>query len=457
MPVWRQNYAVALSNALSSEVEFHTAFATGIVQGKQAISEGQHRDTLPAEPHSWKQMLKHRFAANFKKAAEEEIQSLEKRETFKWVPKEAIQSALLLLLWVFIYKFDTDAYLTNFKARLCVRGDLQSAEQDKHRATLAARTFRALLAIVAAFDLEIQQYDAVNVFVNSKLNEDIYYYSSEGFERQGSCWHLLRALYGLKQSPLLWYTDFTAALEELGLYPIPGVNCLYANDHLFLFFYVDDIVILYSKQHHDEFEQFEHGLLQHFEMRSLENLTWFLGIRIKRERLTRRAWLCQDSYISKIATKFNINSNSKAPQIPLPCEELRAAVDGEQATAQQILAYRQRVGSLIFAAVITRPDIAHTASKLAQFLINPTSAHLGASNCVIAYLYGTRNLAIGYAGHTNLMLQIFECSSDAAFADDVETRYSSDGILFQLHGGLIDWRAAKQKTVTRSSTEAELL
>jgi Reverse transcriptase (RNA-dependent DNA polymerase) len=78
------------------------------------------------------------------------------------------------------------------------------------------------MAITAAFDLEIQQYDAVNASVNGKLNEDIYGYPPEGFERQGSCWHLLRALYGLKQSPLLWYPDFTAALEELGLHPMPG-------------------------------------------------------------------------------------------------------------------------------------------------------------------------------------------------------------------------------------------
>jgi hypothetical protein len=52
---------------------------------------------------------------------------------------------------------------------------------------------------------------------------------------------------------------------------------------------------------------------------------------------------------------------------------------------------------------------------------------------------------------------IFLCSSDAAFADNESTRRSSDGYLFQLYRGAIDWRAAKQKTVTTSSTEAELL
>ena len=49
------------------------------------------------------------------------------------------------------------------------------------------------------------------------------------------------------------------------------------------------------------------------------------------------------------------------------------------------------------------------------------------------------------------------CASDAAFADDLATRYSTEGYLFKLFNGPIDWRSTKQKTVTTSSTEAELL
>ena len=47
--------------------------------------------------------------------------------------------------------------------------------------------------------------------------------------------------------------------------------------------------------------------------------------------------------------------------------------------------------------------------------------------------------------------------SDAAYADDVETRKSSEGYLFKLFGGSIDWKARKQQTVTTSTTEAEFL
>ena len=59
------------------------------------------------------------------------------------------------------------------------------------------------MAIAAAFDLEIRQYDAINVFINAKLSKLIYCYCLEGFGQDGHVLELLMALYGLKISPLL--------------------------------------------------------------------------------------------------------------------------------------------------------------------------------------------------------------------------------------------------------------
>jgi len=126
------------------------------------------------------------------------------------------------------------------------------------------------------------------------------------------------------------------------------------------------------------------------------------------------------------------------------------------ATAQQVFAYQQRVGSINFAAVTTRPDVSRASSKLAEFLTNPSPSHLKAADRVISYLNGTRNLAIEYCGTNGGDAHVFVCFSDAAFADNLLSRKSSDGYLFGLFGGPIDWRASKQKAVTLSSTEAEL-
>ena len=448
----RQAYSTALAQT-AELTPYHSAFGVGLQKIESDVQNDRlHRDTLPPEPRNWRQMLKHRFAREFEHAAIRELNELEKRGAYELTHKN--EQKTVPLTWVFKYKFDTDGYLVKFKARLCVRGDLQSTEQDTYAATLAARTFRALIAVAAAFDLEMWQYDAVNAFINSGVDEEIFCECPDGFRRPGLCWRLLKALYGLKQAPMLWYKELRSALEDLGLWPVPGVNCLYVNEWLILFFYVDDIVVMCTKTNMDKLREFETQLLKKFEMRALGELKWFLGIRILRNRSERKIWLCQDSYICKIAAKFGLAGPGKGVKTPLPSDGVPRAAASEF-DQQRTYAYQQRVGSLNFAAVISRPDIAYATSKLSQFLRNPTPGHIAAADRVIAYLYGTRNMAIEYSGRATS--DIFLCSGDAAFADDELDRRSSDGYLFQLYGGAIDWRAAKQNTVTTSSTEAELL
>ena len=450
----RRQQAHAAAMAETAELTpYFSAFGVGLQKAEFDVQNRLHRDTLPPEPRHWRQMLKHRFAREFEHAAIRELNELEKRGTYELTQKN--EQKTIPLTWVFKYKFDTDGYLTKFKARLCVRGDLQTTEQDTYAATLAARTFRALIALAAAFDLEMEQYDAVNAFINSPLDEEIFCECPDGFTRPGRCWRLRKALYGLKQAPLLWYRALTLKLEELGLHPVPGVSCLYVNKWLILFFYVDDIVVLCSKSNVSRLREFESALLKAFEMRALGELQWFLGIRILRNRSERKVWLCQDSYIRKIATRFGLANTQKDVRTPLPYDGLPHGAASSEVNPQLVYAYQQRVGSLNFAAVISRPDIAYPASKLSQFLRNPTSAHVAAADRAISYLNSTPTLAIEFSGRAGA--DIFLCSSDAAFADNELTRRSSDGYLFQLYGGAIDWRAARQNTVTTSSTEAELL
>ena len=75
-------------------------------------------------------------------------------------------------------------------------------------------------------------------------------------------------------------------------------------------------------------------------------------------------------------------------------------------------------------------------------------------NWCIRYLFGTRFLGIIYRKElTETQLMI---ASDASYADDPETRRSSQGYTISLFGGLIAWKATRQTTVTTSTTEAEL-
>src|SRR5438045_628084 len=126
---------------------------------------------------------------------------------------------------------------------------MQYTAEDTYAATLAAQTFRAIMAIIAAFDLETCQYDAVNAFANAILPIPIICSCAEGYERLGFILWVEKALYGLKTSPILWYKDFTLTLEDLGLNAIPDTNCLFINDWLILIFYVDDIIAAYAPKH----------------------------------------------------------------------------------------------------------------------------------------------------------------------------------------------------------------
>lgn len=149
-------------------------------------------------------------------------------------------------------------------------------------------------------------------------------------------------------------------------------------------------------------------------------------------------------------------TDKKCPGAPLPYEELTKSVT--DATAQEIYAYQQRIGLINFAAVITRPDVAHAASKLSEFLTNPSKIHLECANRVLLYLAHTRDMSINFNAQASLNpRRVFIASSDASFANDLDTRQSSQGYVFTLFNGAIDWKASKQKTVTTSSTEAELL
>jgi hypothetical protein len=451
-PTARKEAYIAALDSVDQLVGYHNAFLAGT---QFNIKQRPHRSDLPPAPVNWAKLELHLHSEGFKNAAQKEFYDLEAQGTWELVDQSNATSRPLPLKWVFTYKYDTDGYLDRYKGRICVRGDLQPYnDRDNYAATLASKVFRALMAIAARFDLEIVQMDAITAFINSLLDEEVYTYLPDGFRIPGKVLRLKRALYGLRRSPLLWLQEFTSTLLELGLKPVPEAQCLFTNNRITVFFYVDDVVILYHKTHQKEFELFKQALLNAYRFKDLGELKWFLGIRVVRDRPAKRLWLCQDSYIEKIATSFNLTDAAQS-KTPLLQEEL--FINTEEATAQEVHAYQSRIGSTTYATTITRPDAARASNKLAEFLRNPSPAHLKAANQLIKYLYDTRYLAIEYNADSILNEPEFRCSTDAAFGDNVDNRKSTEGYIFKLFGGPIDWKSTKQKLVTRSSTEAELV
>ncbi|KAI1507080.1 hypothetical protein Ptr86124_013971, partial [Pyrenophora tritici-repentis] len=354
----------------------------------------------------------------------------------------------LPLMWVYTNKFDEDGYFLKAKARLVVRGDLQTQWGDTYAATLAAKTFRALVAMSTKFGLLMFQYDAMNAFLNARVPKKLYCNTPEGFTTQfGALLLLRRALYGLKEAPLLWYQDLANTLQDLGLKQIPNTPCLFANNSLIVFFYVDDIVVLVHPSKLDIYKEFQDKLFKKYKLRSMGQLNWFLGIRVVRDISQQSTWLIQDAFIDKVAHKYNLMEGATTlPDFPMAETNLEPNTVVDKALKKR---YQQLVGSLAYISVFTRPDISLTHSILSRYLNNPGEQHLRAAIHAWRFLVKTRNFALKASALT-------PDNTDASFADDLSTRRSSDGYLFKLFGMPIDWKATKQRSVTKSTTEAEL-
>jgi hypothetical protein len=345
-----------------------------------------------------------------------------------------------------------------------VRGDLQTTAEETYAATLAIRVFRALMAIAAYFNMEIRQYDAVNAFTNAHLASPVYTHTPEGFSDSEYLWKLNRALYGLKTSPLLWYKELTKSLTELGLQEIKDAPCLWKSDKLLIFFHVDDIVVLAKPAHVTALDEFERRLLQRYEIRSLGDLATFCGIQTHRDRSTGAMWLSQAAYLDKLALKYpSPKPLNRPPATPLPLEELLPSDDPKNDA--NIYRYAQLVGSIGYVATATRPDVAKPHSKLAEFLISPSQRHIDAAYQTLEYLYHTKDQSLHYdaslsTDSAHILDQEepdFFGATDASYADHKATRKSSQGYIFFLFGGPIDWKATLQRCVTKSTTEAELI
>ncbi len=116
------------------------------------------------------------------------------------------------------------------------------------------------------------------------------------------------------------------------------------------------------------------------------------------------------------------------------------------------LRYSQIIGSLMYLASVTRPDISFAVSKMSRFMSNPGIDRWHALERVMRYLRGTMSYRIHYSGHP----AVLEGYSDSDWISDVDEFYATSGYVFTLGGGAVSWRSCKQTILTRSTMEAEL-
>jgi hypothetical protein len=127
--------------------------------------------------------------------------------------------------------------------------------------------------------------------------------------------------------------------------------------------------------------------------------------------------------------------------------------DQYQAEPELIKWYQSAVGSLMYAMLGTRPDIAFAISVVSRYTSNPTTQHQTAVKRVFRYLRGSVNLRLTFRGDLTFLAGY----TDADWAGDRNTRRSTSGYIFNVGSGAISWSSKRQPTVALSTCEAEYI
>jgi hypothetical protein len=169
----------------------------------------------------------------------------------------------------------------------------------------------------------------------------------------------------------------------------------------------------------------------------------------------------QHKYIKDLLAKYSeyLNSDDKACKIPLPAgfKITSEQSDTDTQLGENELAkipYRELLGSLLWLARCTRPDIANAISILGRYSQGYKFRHWLALIHVLRYVKHTASYQIEYKASHELKLQ---CYSDADWAGDLDTRKSTSGYIALLCGGPIAWHSCKQTLVSTSTCEAEYI
>jgi hypothetical protein len=209
----------------------------------------------------------------------------------------------------------------------------------------------------------------------------------------------------------------------------------------FLVLYVDDILLTTNdKGLLHEVKQF---LSKNFDMKDMGEASYVIGIKIHRDRFQDILGLSQETYINKVLERFRMNdcSPSVAPIVKGDRFNLNQCPKNDLEREQmKTIPYASAVGSLMYAQVCTRPDIAFAVGMLGRYQSDPGLDHWRVAKKVMRYLQGTKDYMLMYRWTNNLEVIGY---SDSDFAGCIDSRKSTSGYIFFMASGVVSWRSAK--------------
>ena len=412
------------------------------------------------EPKSIKDALNSVHSEEWKKAMNSEYSSLMKNKTWTLVPRPA-DINVVGNRWLYKLKRNGDGTINRFKSRLVAQGFTQThgIDYDEVFSPVARNSaIRCLLALANANDWEIHQMDVKTAFLNGILDCDVYMEQPPGFidpEKPDYVCKLEKSLYGLKQSARCWNNTLDEFLKSQGYIRGGADGCIYVKvvqgstggQFVIFVIYVDDIIPISNNVSMLEVEKAL--LCDKFEMVDNGDAHYVLGMLIKRDRKSHTLSITQPIYLKGVLEKFKM-SDCKAVATPMePGTVFQKRSENEVSCDKQM--YQQAVGCLTYAATSTRPDICVALGVLSQYMSDPSESHWCGIKRLLRYLRGTLDYGLVFSPGDGVLVGF----SDADWAGDLDTRRSTSGYVFKVGNSTVSWCSKKQKTVAKSTTEAE--
>ena len=388
----------------------------------------------------------------------DEVKALQDNETWNLV-RPPTDRDVIPGKWVYKVKLGPSGQVDKYKARYVAKGFKQVEGLDYFETfapTCKPETFRILLQLSAKQGHVMHQFDVKTAFLHSPIEEEVYLEQPQEFVKRGSdgeklvC-RLNNSIYGLKQAANNWYKELANFLLIQGFTRSRNDHCLFARseaeDHTFILVWVDDIIV--ASRSMTVVSDVKKALEATFHMEDRGRLHWFLGLRIRREE--GKVTVDQERYIETMLERFQMDQ-CKPSRTPADLNlKLQTAQNGDEEVDQRI--YRSLVGSLLYLAKQTRPDIMFTVNILSRHMNAPTNQHWMCGKRLLRYLQGSKGLKLTYTKEASYDLV---GESDADWSGDGNDRKSTTGYYFKLNGrgAALSWGVKKQATVALSSSEA---
>ena len=419
------------------------------------------------EPKTYGQAIESSEQDEWQQAINSELLSIVENEV--WHEDDMPQGIKpLTTKWVFKIKRGEHGQIIKFKARLCVRGFEQEHGIDYEEIfspVMRHNSLRTLLALAAVHDMEVQQMDVTTAFLHGELQENVYIWAPEGTGYPpNTVLKLDKSIYGLKQAPRVFNTALDKHIVEfMGFTQCKTDPCVYVKETtsgpLYLAVYVDDLLIIGKDTAQVNIVKADLG--KEFKMEDRGDVEYILGIQVIRDRTARTLSMVQTQYAKDVVKKFKMEDSKCRLLVPIHSNtkfsKEDCPIDPEEIEYMKRVPYRSAIGSLMYLATCTRPDISYAVSMCASYMHNPGRVHWAAVKQILAYVNATtsRGLVYGTRESNDEMLNRTYVYVDADHAGDLDNRKSRTGYVSMLHGGAVSWKTRLQDRASISSTEAE--